>query len=43
MNETTDAHVVYGRDELQRMTLRLLQELRDEGVVVFTDELECLG
>src|SRR3954449_10291466 len=43
MNETTDTYVVDRRDELQRMAMRLVQDLRDDGVIVFTSELECLG
>ena len=43
MNETTDTYVVDQRDEVQRAALRLLHDLRDDGVIVFTSELECLG
>src|SRR5204862_463571 len=43
MSENTDTHVVYGRDEVQHIALRLLHDLRDEGLIVFTSELQGVG
>ena len=43
MSETADTDVVSTRDDVQRAARRLLEDLRDEGVIVFTDELERLG
>jgi hypothetical protein len=43
MSETAETAVVDSRDEARRLALRLLEHLRDEGMIVFTSELECLG
>jgi hypothetical protein len=43
MNETADTAALSSREEAQRVALRLLEDLRDEGVIVFTSELEGLG
>ncbi len=43
MSVTGDTSAPSSRDDVLRMALRLLETLRDEGAIVFTSELDCVG